>query len=162
MKTTRTTLLTGLVVIGISASGASRAFGQQNIHVVPSPQVLNATLTGSAAITDNDIWAVGNMFQTDTTFAEHFNGSSWSLVATPNVKGGEFQSMDAAANNDVWAVGYQSAGSSITTLTEHWNGASWSVVSSPRVGHGAFLRTVTAVSATDAWAAGPSTTCRRS
>ena len=151
---TGTTLLAGLVVIGITASGVSRAFGQQSFHVVPSPQVPDAVLTGATAITDNDIWAIGNIFQTHATFAEHFNGSNWNLVATPGVNGGDFESMDAAASNDVWAVGYQSAGSSITTLIEHWNGASWSVVSSPKVGHGSFLRTVTAISATDAWAAG--------
>jgi hypothetical protein len=44
------------------------------------------------------------------------------------------------------------------TLVEHWNGTSWSVVKSPSPGVGDDLRGVTAVSASDVWAAGYTST----
>lgn len=150
----RARVLCGLLAIGISMSGASPAFGQQSLHVVSSPPVNDAALTATVAIANNNIWAVGDLFQTNMTFAEQFNGSTWSLVSTPAVRGGHFTAIAAAASNDVWAVGYQAAGSSFTTLIEHWNGTGWSVVSSPNVRHGAFLSTVAAISSNDVWAAG--------
>jgi hypothetical protein len=131
---------------------------QQGLHVVPSPFLNNSSiLRGTAAIADNDIWAVGDIATGNTTFqtlAEHFNGSAWSVVPTPAVQDGEFAAVDGVASNDVWAVGDQAAGSSITALIEHWNGTTWSVVSGPRVGHGTFLSAITAVSSNDVWAAG--------
>ncbi len=58
---TRTDLLPGLLAIGISLSIAGPALGQQALHVVPSPFVNNSSLSGTAAIADNDIWAVGEI-----------------------------------------------------------------------------------------------------
>jgi len=156
LRATHARLLCGLLAIGIIASGAGRALGQQGLHVVPSPFINNSALFGTAAIADSDIWAVGDIVSGNTaqTLAEHFNGTSWNVVPTPAVQGGEFAAVDGVASNDVWAVGQQAAGSSYTTLIEHWDGTSWSVVSSPRVGHGAFLITVTVVASNDVWAAG--------
>jgi len=153
---THARLLCGLLAIGIIASGAGRALGQQGLHIVPSPFINNSALFGTAAIADSDIWAVGDIVSGNTaqTLAEHFNGTSWNVIPTPAVQGGEFAAVDGVASNDVWAVGQQAAGSSYTTLIEHWDGTSWSVVSSPRVGHGAFLSTVTVVASNDVWAAG--------
>ena len=123
---TRTDLLPGLLAIGISLSIAGPALGQQALHVLPSPFVNNSSLSGTAAIADNDIWAVGEIAgstaSSNATLAEHFNGSNWSVVPTPAVQGGEFAAVDGVASNDVWAVGQQTAGSSLTTLIEHWNG----------------------------------------
>jgi hypothetical protein len=55
------------------------------LHVVPGPFVSNSFLEAVAAIADNYIWAVGSIgsgsgpFQ---TIAEHFDGTSWSVVPT--------------------------------------------------------------------------------
>lgn len=157
MKAPRTRLLLGLLAIGMIASGPGRAFGQQGLHVVPSPFINNSNLSGAAAIADNDIWAVGNIGENTTaqiTLAEHFNGSSWSVIPTPSVRGGNLASVAGAASNDVWAVGYQAAGTSVTALIEHWNGASWSVVPGAKLPKGSFLTGVTAVASNDVWAVG--------
>jgi hypothetical protein len=158
VRATFVRLLPWFVAIGVISGAPSRALSQQGLHVVPSPSINNSSLSGTAAIADNDIWAVGQISgsggSNNVTLAEHFNGSIWNVVPTPAVTGGVFYAVDGAASNDVWAVGSQAAGSSITALIEHWNGASWSVVSSPRVGHGAFLSAITAVSSSDVWAAG--------
>src|SRR5262249_36578706 len=53
---------------------------------VPSPQVSGGSLVGAAAITANDIWAVGgiSISNGEQTLAEHFNGTRWGVVSTPS------------------------------------------------------------------------------
>ncbi len=48
VKTPQTRVLLGLLAIGMIASGASRAFGQQGLQVVPSPFINNSSLSGAA------------------------------------------------------------------------------------------------------------------
>ncbi len=107
-----------------------------NLHVVPSPFISNSSLDAAAAIADNDIWAVGSVgagsgaFQ---TLAEHFDGTTWSVVPTPSGNAAFF-GVAGATSNDVWAVGSVNPFlSSENTLIEHWNGTNWSAVSSPRL-----------------------------
>jgi FG-GAP-like repeat len=114
-----------------------------------------------APIAPNDIWIVGNQGDTQTPLqAEHWNGSSWTLVSTPNVGSGdkELNGADAVASNDVWAVGASSGTTAnrYKTLVEHWNGSQWQVVASPNVGTNNFntLTSVDASSRTSAWAVG--------
>jgi hypothetical protein len=118
-------------------------------------QFSNAPFAATAAIADDDIWAVGDSTSSGTNqpLAVHFNGTSWSAVSTPTLSGGgSFSGVAAVASNDVWAVG--STGSQ--PLIEHWDGTSWSVVSSPKLPHGGSLSGVTATSTNDVWAAGDS------
>jgi hypothetical protein len=119
-------------------------------------QFNNASFAATAAIADNDIWAVGSSTSSGTTqpFAVHFDGTSWSAVPTPTLsRGGSFRGVTAVASNDVWAVGYQSVSSSMDEpLIEHWNGTSWSIVSSPSTGVG--LNAVSADASNDVWAVG--------
>jgi len=117
-----------------------------SLAFVPSPQVSGGSLTGAAAIAANDIWAVGNISISNgaQTLAEHFNGTSWSVVPTPSPTSNSFFSgVAAAASKDVWAVG--------NSLIEHWNGSSWSVVPSPT---GTRLNGVAAPASNNAWAVG--------
>src|SRR5262245_25187945 len=69
--------------------------------VVPSPQI-TGRLNATAAIADNDIWAVG---AGSNPLAEHFDGKSWSVVPTPSTINGRFNGVSGVASNDVWAVG---------------------------------------------------------
>jgi hypothetical protein len=155
----RARLLAGLLVIGIITSGTGHALGRQGLRVVPSPFINNSALFATAAITANDIWAVGDVLNssgTSTTLAEHFDGTSWSVVPTPTPKnGGELEGVAAVASNDVWAVGGQQGPStSDQPLIEHWNGTSWSIIPSPNLATGGRLDAVTAVSSNDIWAVG--------
>jgi hypothetical protein len=77
----------------------------------PSP-ASNDTLTGVAARSASDIWAVGTRqdrsgaIPIDRTLTEHWNGSAWSVVASPNVGGNDnLLNAVAAVPGDVWAVG---------------------------------------------------------
>jgi hypothetical protein len=62
---------------------------------------------------------------------EHWDGTSWSIVASPNPAPGansNVQGIAAISANDIWAVGSIGAAK---TLTEHWDGTSWSIIPSP-------------------------------
>lgn len=149
------------------------AFAQGGVWTVISSPNTGSTkyndLLAVAPVSTNDIWSVG-YHNTDNagpedcktrTLAEHWNGSSWSIVSTPNVaKGiGDYDPLEgvaAVSTNNVWAVGYSGNCNSLAekTLIEHWNGAKWSIVPSPNPYTSQELHGITAVSANDIWAVG--------
>jgi hypothetical protein len=147
---------------GVSARAATLAATSTNFSVVPSPSV-TGTLVATAAIADNDIWAVGRGGGAPGTLAEHFDGRRWRAVPTPplpsggiNGPGGQFFGVAGTASNDVWAVGFKIGPDNPDfglQLIEHWNGTAWSEVTSPLV-EGDSLRAVAAISANDVWAVG--------
>jgi hypothetical protein len=135
--------------------------------IVSSPNVgsFGNELFGVAAVSANDVWAVGsyvNSNQIQQTLIEQWNGTSWSVVSSPNV-GASYNGLtgvSADSANDVWAVGYSRATTDrgFSTLVEHWNGTQWSVVSSPNPGLSSnMFYSVKAVSSTDVIAVGQAT-----
>jgi hypothetical protein len=77
----------------------------------PSP-ASNDSLSGVAARSASDIWAVGTRqdrsgaIPIDRTLTEHWDGSAWSVVASPNVGGNDNLLHGVnATTGDVWAVG---------------------------------------------------------
>jgi hypothetical protein len=69
---------------------------------------------------------------------------------------GSLSGVAAVSATDAWAVGTTSVDFDLshgTVLVEHWNGASWNVLPSPG-GPGSHLESVSARTATDAWAVG--------
>ena len=96
-------------------------------------------LTGVAAFSPADVWAVGFAATKNCaynciyqTVAVHWNGTRWTRVATPDPGGANQSSilfgMGATGPSDVWAVGryYTSAADVPHTLILHWDGTSWS------------------------------------
>jgi hypothetical protein len=135
-----------------------------NWSVVPSPNPAGKTyvvLNGVAAISSNDIWAVGHAGDPGSvplqTLTEHWDGTRWSIVPSPSpgtYNGNVLTAVAAISTNDVWAVGwYQSGptGQEGGALTMHWDGTSWTVVPNPSK---ATLRAIAAISSNDVWAAG--------
>jgi hypothetical protein len=110
------------------------------------------------AISPTDIWAVGGLLGDTQTFAEHWDGSTWTVVATPTPGGGNenpLLSVSAAASDDVWAVGFQHADVRDIPLVEHWDGSTWSIVSVPTPPVlDSHLNGVSVVSSSDVWAVG--------
>ncbi len=106
--------------------------------VVPCkhPAISHSGFTGLASVPGtHELWAVGYRIQGSVTrtFAELWNGRSWSIVATPNVglSHNELDGVTAVSRNDAWAVGYSFLGTADRPLVEHWNGQRWSVVTIP-------------------------------
>src|SRR5207253_2607014 len=114
-------------------------------------------LNGVAALSPNDVWAVGSSGDMSRTLTAHWDGTAWSVVPSPNVGSANDVLYAAAAisKDDVWAVGrYGGAGgpASRMTLALHWNGKTWKVVPVPGVGLGDNeLRSLAAISASDVW-----------
>jgi hypothetical protein len=131
--------------------------------IVPSPQSTNSRLHGISAISANDVWAVGSCPNCKSgTIIEHWDGNSWSVISgasLPQGAIGTLYGVAALSSNNVWAVGqYADYPEGPQTLIEHWDGKRWRVVASPNLsseyGSDNILRSITALSATDIWAAG--------
>lgn len=142
-----------------------------NWTVISSPNVADTQynqLLGVAVASSSDMWAVGNYYNTSNLFRtliEHWDGSTWSLIASPNMgtqrSGSYLYGVAVVSSSDVWTVGYYDLelipnySYVHRTLIEHWNGSVWSVVPSPNSGtEGVALTAVAAVSADNVWAVG--------
>ena len=112
----------------------------------PSPSTQYNGLSGVAAVSSSDVWAVGVYL--NGTLIEHWDGSTWSVVPSPG--SGNLTGVAALSSDDVWAVGYGSR----YTVIEHWDGSTWSIVPSPNGGDSNYLHGIAAVSADDIWAVG--------
>ena len=131
-----------------------------SVVATPNPDPEADELSAAAAVSTNDVWAVGQTFPSGgmhQTLIEQWNGSQWSVVPSPN-PGSTYSvltGVTAISANNVWAVGSFSKKSNVNTLIEHWNGSAWSVISSPNTtSRFNVLQAVTTVSATDMWAVG--------
>ena len=81
-------------------------------------------------------YTTGTTSFTTKTLVEHWNGTSWSIVASANpanLLDGELNGVSCPTATDCFAVGSYTAAPTfrIKPLIEHWNGSSWSIVSSP-------------------------------
>jgi len=120
---------------------------------VPTPPVGDESdLRAIAAVSANDIWAVG-VHDLAFTLTEHWDGGSWHVVPSPSPTNDcILQGVTALSSNDVWAVGSMADS---RPLTMQWNGTGWTIVSSPQ--RHAALSSLAAVSADShgrLWAAG--------
>jgi hypothetical protein len=84
-----------------------------NWSVIASPNPGNVSfnkLLGVTAISTSNVWAVG-YYQSDSgavqTLVEHWNGTSWSVVASPNSAStiNQLFAVAAVSATDIWAVG---------------------------------------------------------
>jgi len=148
-----------------AALGGTRPGGGAGLASAQASQT-TGQLYAVAAVSSGDVWAVGcggdcNGAQ---TLILHWGGTRWSKVASPDPGAGvdELFAVTAVSADDVWAVGYQcgtphcgGANDVIRSLILHWNGTKWSAVPSPDPSTVSnVLQGVTAVSASDVWAAG--------
>jgi hypothetical protein len=153
-----TMLLGGVSTVPVLHT-AQAAFGAARMELTAGSAVtgIAGQLNGVTAISANNAWAVGYYWSGDTgtspvTLILHWNGTSWSRVASPSpVTGDELAGVSATSPSNAWAVG----GSSGVPLILHWNGTRWSQVASPTAGTWpTTLVAVSATSASNAWAVG--------
>ncbi len=153
--------LVAFVTVRIGAAGTAKASSSCGswtiIHSPNPPQTNNSGFYSVAAISRNDVWAVGSYFvnRFDTnTLIEHWNGTSWSIVPSPspgsNTIEDQLFAVAAISSNNVWAAGVQNN----LPLIEHWNGQQWNVVSSPMPFSSGSLFGIAAISSNDIWVVG--------
>jgi hypothetical protein len=99
--------------------------GKWRVVKSPNPGTIHNGFNSVAAISANDVWAVGsegNQGSTQTLI-EHWNGSTWSVVKSPNpsATANSLSGVAAISSSNVWAVGnsYDSHVSKYQTLVEH-------------------------------------------
>jgi erythromycin esterase-like protein len=114
--------------------------------VVPSPRPAGSrgsTLTGIAARSPANAWAVGNYYTkpktepATRTLIERWNGQAWTQEPSPNPGGSSLHSPDQSllqavgvvSASQAWAAGSYSSGSVHgKILIERWTGGHWSQV----------------------------------
>jgi hypothetical protein len=156
----------GQAALAAPATGAQLTRGTElaSASAASSAGLLNAV----AAVSAKNVWAVGcsGTCHGRDSLILHWNGEKWSKVASPDPGAGldELTGVSAVSASNVWAVGYACSvancgdGNVFRTLVMHWNGKKWSTVASPDPSTVSnLLYGVTAVSATDVWAAGSAT-----
>jgi hypothetical protein len=137
------TSATDLWAVGSTRTGATyRALiehydgkGWSSVPAAPLPaSTTSSGLISVSAAGPSDVWAVGFRTNGDGygTLAEHFDGSSWTAVATPSPGTTEDVLLGVAAvGGQAWAVGYRSDGTGARALVEHYDGTAWSSVAAP-------------------------------
>jgi hypothetical protein len=162
------------------AHGASQAliehWNGSRWQFVPGPPKNRYSLSGVAALSAKNVWAVGETGVTTVTggglrtLTIHWNGKSWKRVPSPNpttrmTSSPSFDDTLAAvagsSARDVWAVGQYDVRANGTrgsrSLVLHWDGSRWKQVPTPDPltrGHASYLDGVTAPSPTGVWAVG--------
>jgi hypothetical protein len=120
------------------------------------------SLTGVAALSSGDRWAVGSWTQypdayTFHTLVERWDATSgaWAAVPSPNslARNSYLNGVAATGASDVWAVGgTDESGAPYRSLVEHWDGTSWSIV--PAASFPGVLYGVVSLGPANVWAVG--------
>lgn len=121
----------------------------------------SSSLNGVGGSSATDVWAVGTSgpYNNKCAFqplAEHFTGSSWSIVPVPCLRGstGDFlNAVTAVSPSDAWAVGVWE-GSQPNELVEHWTGSAWTVVPMGDATDSLMAVSSVPLDATSVWAVG--------
>jgi hypothetical protein len=140
----------------------------------PDPAKSDA-LESVATDGSGDAWAVGYQCtsecggasaEVDQTLTLHWNGRTWSTIASPRLRHEDtiLFGVTAQSRTDAWAVGIainNTVGPAYIyrTLILHWNGRKWSLEASPNPGGTPvrgfdYLTGITAVAGNNAWAGG--------
>lgn len=114
--------------------------------IMPSPTPTGADivdLRGVSCPSTTSCFAVGRYrsgWSGDLMLVEHWNGTSWSIVASPNPTGTfgfELLGVSCPSTTSCFAVGYKTVATGDKTFVERWNGTRWSMMASPNGAAGA-------------------------
>ena len=106
----------------------------------PDPTPPTAELHGVSCSSDTNCFAVGLRDGTSgegqLTFAERWNGTTWSIVPTPNDSHAIYSVLEGVScpsAGSCFAAGWYQAKNTLAahSVIERWNGTSWSLVASP-------------------------------
>ncbi len=116
-------------------------------------------LRGIAALSPDDVWAVGYYVTTDNflNLAMHWDGTAWTITPTPNLAqplNDLLKKVTAIDSDNVWAIGGHGNAYSL-----RWDGNQWSEVDIPPiVNRGSVvsnnLQDLASTSSSDIWAVG--------
>src|ERR1043166_2001742 len=110
-------------------------------------------MNGVAAISSDDVWAVGNEGTSPYgSLIEHWDGRSWTIQhdGTPDTY---LTSVSGLGPDDVWAAG--STNYVGTGLIQHWDGTAWTRTLIPGA---IYFRAIQELAPNDIWAVGQQST----
>lgn len=156
------------VVVGVPSgeAGLGSASGRSACtpvwRNVPNPRIKEGTLASVAAVSATDAWAVGGVVRRDkygdevvsaSPLIEHWDGKSWSVVASPKFEGA-LSDVAVASRRDAWAVGWEDLArwGNADRVLLHWDGTRWSRMSLPESVRD--MNAIAALSARDVWVVG--------
>lgn len=126
------------------------------------PRGVGYRFNGVGCVARHDCWVVGQQYDprcggcpTDGVLIEHWDGTSWSVVASQTP--GALYDVTCLSASNCWAAGYQHSLDTgmDATLIEHWDGASWQVSPTPSATDPQrILQGVDCLSASECWAVG--------
>jgi hypothetical protein len=131
----------GIVIVNAIAACGTATYSQVNGNLPVPVFSFHGQLDSVAAASPDDAWAVGfsgGAITDGGTLMLHWDGRTWSRVASPQVLDGVpgvLSDVTAVSDSDAWAVGVTAAASasreSVGTakpLIVHWDGSRWSQV----------------------------------
>jgi hypothetical protein len=113
--------------------------------IVPGP---GATVTGLAAVSATNVWAVGS-----NGLVANWNGATWNAVTVPlPTSSASLSGVTATSASNVWAVGSNGA----SPFALHFDGTSWTLsnLATPSGVSNPVINAVSATSPNDVWAVG--------
>ncbi|HYP40181.1 MAG TPA: hypothetical protein VEX13_07450, partial [Chloroflexia bacterium] len=125
---------------------------------VPDPGSVENALYGLAAISSQEMWAVGTYRTGSSAYQAllmRWSGDAWTHYPSPSSRNNVLRGVPSLSPTDAWAVGYSylSTGPA-QTLIKHWDGAAWTNIPSPSPGEASALYGVTAIATNNVWAVG--------
>jgi hypothetical protein len=127
---------------------------------LPLTKYVGAMLNSVSATSAGNAWAVGAFNDAFAGpgggFALHWNGKSWSRVASAPAGQGDPVAVAATAANSAWLIGCPCQGGPAGAVIGSWNGHTWKAVPTPVAKPGSFGGSGNAIAASGrlAWAAG--------
>jgi len=177
MRRTRRAALALVCSVALFAGGfgLSTLFGGAQ-YSMPSPLTpLSGWLRGVTSTSTTSSWIAGRYCKSgcqmphegkDRPLTRHWNGTTWSAVATPDPGISSWlRAISAAPGETAWAVGGScvsecaTRNDTVKTLILHWNGSKWSIIASPSPGVASLIGIDAGLSGT-AWAVGSSCVSR--
>jgi hypothetical protein len=139
---------------GLNSSSIPTTDGQQYREMAfqqvtsPNPGTVTNEFSAVAAAGATNVWAVGSTDPSGDTLIAHWDGSTWTQVASPSPGTSNYlYGVYAVSPTEAWAVG----NADTNALILHWQGSSWTQVTSPQSG---VLYAIHGSSASDIWAVG--------
>ena len=156
----------GLFLLALSAASSQQQLSYAQIAEAPASSIFtvvhtpnirpfpfHSDLAAVSASSGSDIWAVGQS-------GVHFDGLTWTAFALPHIAGDLTSGITGVADlapNNVWSVGNININEqNPNQIIEHFDGTRWSVSPGPsfQPSDQPHLEGLTAISATNMWAAG--------
>jgi hypothetical protein len=155
-----TVVLAGALTVTQAAAASGSHVPRWRAQFPPVPAgAIASDLGGVSCASSRSCAAVGNFEGSGSvfgTFAETWNGASWTIRSTPNAADSNLSAVSCTASKACTAVGDVLSGGVLVPLAERWNGTSWTVQRPPRPGGAAksFLVSVSCADARACTAAG--------